>query len=43
MLETIVAYAVAASPYILIGVGVLGLFLLLARVTVKFAAPAARG
>jgi len=43
MLETIIAYAVTATPYVLIVVGVLGLFLLLARVTVKFAAPAARG
>jgi hypothetical protein len=43
MLETIVAYAMMAMPYLLIGVGVLGVFLLLARLTVKFAAPAARG
>ena len=43
MLESIVAFAVAAAPYVLIVVGVIGLFLLLARMTVRFAAPAARG
>lgn len=43
MLETIVAMATVAAPYVLIAVGALGLFLLLARATTKFVAPAIRG
>ena len=43
MLEVLVGYMTIAAPWILLGVGALGLFLLIARVTVKFAAPAAKG
>jgi hypothetical protein len=43
MLETIMYYVMAATPYVLIALGIFGIFLLLARVTVKFTAPAARG
>jgi hypothetical protein len=43
MLEAIVAYAVMAAPYVLIAVGILGVWLAIARITVKTCVPVARG
>lgn len=38
MLETIIALAISITPYILIGLGLLGVWLLFARTTGKFVA-----
>ena len=38
MLETIMAYATMAAPWILVGVGIIGLFLLAARAVTRFCA-----
>lgn len=42
MLETILGYIMLAAPYLLLAVGILGAFLLLARLTAKVVAPAVR-
>lgn len=42
MLEVAVAYAMASVPYVLLACGFLGLFLIVARITTKFCAPAVR-
>lgn len=42
MLESIMYYAIEATPYVLVALGIYGIFLLLARMTVKYVAPAAR-
>lgn len=42
MLETIMYYTITATPYVLLALGFFGVFLLIARATVKFTANAAR-
>jgi hypothetical protein len=42
MLETLVSFAVMIAPYVLIAAGALGIFLLVARMTAKFVAPAVK-
>lgn len=42
MLESIVYYATLATPYLLVAVGILGVFLMIARITAKVVAPAVR-